>query len=329
MGRLDGRLVAVVHTGVGDTSAGRARLHETMVSAEDLRGVVSAGYAGGTRGLPARGRPRAGRKLLRRPARGLRAPALAGRGTAPRHHHFPAAGSRYRSRQVLASRRNRRAGGGHGNRMDHWRLRGGRRADAFPARDQRRRRPRFPPCRHTSFSTPRASVRVTSRCPRGCWRIRAGSRRSRASCADSGRRGNGSRAPCGCWWPVCRRAEGGAEGGRLASATPEGWRRRHPRNRRWRSRTLEGAARRSARAAGKGRFSCTPAGVRWLPRLFRGCYPRLTASTPPGWQRQAALRLPPSFCPPPSALRLLPSAFCLPSLALRRRAFSAMDAPFP
>ena len=47
MGRCDGRLVAVVHTGVGDTRAGRARLQETMASAEDLRAVISAGYAGG------------------------------------------------------------------------------------------------------------------------------------------------------------------------------------------------------------------------------------------------------------------------------------------
>ena len=47
MGRLDDKLVAVVHTGMGDTAAGRARLRETMATAENLRGVISAGYAGG------------------------------------------------------------------------------------------------------------------------------------------------------------------------------------------------------------------------------------------------------------------------------------------
>ena len=40
-------LIAVVHTGVGDTPEGRARLKTMLSTAEDLRGVISAGYAGG------------------------------------------------------------------------------------------------------------------------------------------------------------------------------------------------------------------------------------------------------------------------------------------
>ena len=47
MGRSGDELVAVVHTGMGDTAAGRARLQETLATAGNLRGVISAGYAGG------------------------------------------------------------------------------------------------------------------------------------------------------------------------------------------------------------------------------------------------------------------------------------------
>lgn len=41
------KLVAVVHTGVGDTPEGRERLKTIIATAEDLRGVISAGYTGG------------------------------------------------------------------------------------------------------------------------------------------------------------------------------------------------------------------------------------------------------------------------------------------
>ena len=47
LGWLGSRRVAVVHTGVGDTPEGRERLEKVIATTDDLRGVISAGYAGG------------------------------------------------------------------------------------------------------------------------------------------------------------------------------------------------------------------------------------------------------------------------------------------
>ena len=41
------KIVAAVPTGAGDTAEGRERLKTMIATAEDLRGVISAGYAGG------------------------------------------------------------------------------------------------------------------------------------------------------------------------------------------------------------------------------------------------------------------------------------------
>ena len=41
------KIVAAVHTGVGDTTEGRERLKTMIAASDDLQGVISAGYAGG------------------------------------------------------------------------------------------------------------------------------------------------------------------------------------------------------------------------------------------------------------------------------------------
>ena len=47
VGGLDGKMIAVVHTGVGDTAAGRQRFKATIAAAATpVKRVVSAGYAG-------------------------------------------------------------------------------------------------------------------------------------------------------------------------------------------------------------------------------------------------------------------------------------------
>ena len=47
VGTWAGRTVAIVHTGVGDTSAGRTRLGTKIAEPGGIRAVISAGYAGG------------------------------------------------------------------------------------------------------------------------------------------------------------------------------------------------------------------------------------------------------------------------------------------